>query len=311
MSLLVEIQSALMEKGQETGPIFLKLRYLAARLGSDPLEEWVKHESEGYPNGVPVPEYRKLDVSYTANFSGPFGAAITNAPIPPTLIKRHAGKHWVTIEIRQSIVAIDDLISASSKLNEGGSFEINAADLILRLQGNVYKDYACNSVVGKISPAALAGIQHVVRTRILELTLEFEKRVPAATEITLGPVNGSIGAVDTQVVTQITNQVINGNVTTISSSGAGGRIVVQVGERDREGFEKALNDAGIPSRDAKELAEILESEEAEGSEQPWGSKARAWLAKNIGKAADGTWNVGLDVATKVMTEAAMQYYNLK
>jgi hypothetical protein len=59
MSLLREIQASLMQ-GQDIGPILLKLRLLASRLGSDLLEEWVKHESEGYPAHIDVPDYRKI-----------------------------------------------------------------------------------------------------------------------------------------------------------------------------------------------------------------------------------------------------------
>lgn len=49
MGLLHEIQSSVVQEGSDIGPILLKLRLLAARLRSDELEEWVKHESEGYP----------------------------------------------------------------------------------------------------------------------------------------------------------------------------------------------------------------------------------------------------------------------
>ncbi len=209
MSLLRDIQAALLEEGREIGPIFLKLRFLAARLGSDSLEEWVKHESEGYPHGVPVPEYRTLGVSYTGSFSGAFNSGINNAPIPPYLIEKYAGKQWNKYEMRQSIAAIDDLIS-SSRSSESGSLSINAANLILLLQGKIYEDYACNSITGTISQAVLAEIQHVVRTRVLELTLELEKRIPTAADITLGPLKNEIEATDTNTVTQITNQIIHG-----------------------------------------------------------------------------------------------------
>jgi hypothetical protein len=80
MSLLREIQTALME-AQPIGPILLKLRFLASRLGSNVLEEWVKHESEGYPPEVILPSYRKAPVSYVGSFSGPLGSGIRNAPI--------------------------------------------------------------------------------------------------------------------------------------------------------------------------------------------------------------------------------------
>jgi hypothetical protein len=35
------------------------------------------------------------------------------------------------------------------------------------------------------------------------------------------------------------------------------------------------------------------------------------LAKNLKKAADGTWKVGIGVATEVLKTAAIGYYGLK
>ena len=54
----------------------------------------MKHESEGYPSAAEVPDYRKIRVFYTGTFSGPFGSGIKNAPIPPYLIEKIAGKRW-------------------------------------------------------------------------------------------------------------------------------------------------------------------------------------------------------------------------
>lgn len=135
MSLLREIQSALVKEGSDIGPILLKLRLLASRLGSDILEEWVKHESEGYPTEADLPEYRVLPISYRGNFSGPLGSGIQNAPIPPLLIKQLCGDSWVDYKMRQSIAAVDELLSG-----EGGTLELDASNLILKLQGKVYED---------------------------------------------------------------------------------------------------------------------------------------------------------------------------
>lgn len=95
MSILYDIQSAVLQDDADLGPILLKLRLLAAHLGSRPLAEWVKHESEGYPADAELPDYRIIPVSYTASFSGPFGSGIKNAPISPYLIEKFAGKSWV------------------------------------------------------------------------------------------------------------------------------------------------------------------------------------------------------------------------
>jgi len=57
MSLLQEIQADLLDPKASIGPILLKLRFLAHRLGSDILEEWVKFETEGYPEKCPSSEH--------------------------------------------------------------------------------------------------------------------------------------------------------------------------------------------------------------------------------------------------------------
>ncbi|MEQ9106250.1 MAG: hypothetical protein RLO04_02145 [Limnobacter sp.] len=190
MSLLHDIQASIVKEDSDLGPILLKLRLLAARLGSQPLAEWVKHESEGYPTGVDVPGYRVISVRYTATFSGPFGSGVQNAPISPYLIEKFAWKPWTNYEMRGSIAAVDDLLATSEK---GGGLQIEAANLILLLQGKVYADYACNSVTGRISRAALAAIRHSVRSRVLELTIELEKSVPEAATVAFGPASKPTG----------------------------------------------------------------------------------------------------------------------
>src|SRR5262245_43464420 len=160
MSLLEEIQTAVITEGADIGPILLKLRLLAARLGSTPLEEWVKHESEGYPGDSPLPEYRRVGIAYKASFSGPFGSGINNAPIPPYIIEKYAGEKWTRRDMRQSISAIDDMAKRAA---DTGVVYIDASNLILLLQGKVYEEYSCIAVVGSVPRSALVEAQHAVR----------------------------------------------------------------------------------------------------------------------------------------------------
>lgn len=308
MGLLHEIQTSVVQEGTDLGSVLLKLRLLAARLGSLPLEEWVKHESEGYPRDAKVPSYRIVEVSYRGTFFGPFGSGIQNAPIPGYLVEKFAGKQWTKHEIRDGIAAIDELLRISA--GGDGTFGINASNLILLLQGKVYADYACNDVQGSISRASLTELQYAVRSRILELTLELEKSIPAATEISFGSPQ-STERFNSERVNQISQQIIYGNVTAISSSGTGSHITVFSGERDNKAFIEYLVKAGIPKDDASELSDIIATEEPTNTEEPFGAKAKAWLVENIRKAADGTWKIGVSVATKVLTEAALKYYGLK
>jgi hypothetical protein len=306
VGLLAEIQSAVLQDKSDIAPVLLKLRMLAARLGSQPLAEWIKHESEGYPSGVEVPDYRILGVSYRATFSGPFGSGINNAPISPYLIEKFAGKSWTRYEMRQSSAAVDELLSNSEK---GGSLQIEASNLILLLQGKVYEDYACNSVTGTISRASLAAIRHAVLNRILELTLEIEKSIPEAVDVSLanpGDLSGSAAG----VTTQIAQQIIYGNYTAVSAQ-SGAVVSISIGTGNKEALSQYLIQAGIPAEDAGALADLASSEKPESSAEPMGPKVKQWLLDNLKKAAGGTWKIGLSVATDVIKEALLKYYGLK
>lgn len=307
MSLLHEIQTAVLQDGSDLGPILLRLRLLAARVGSQSLAEWVRHESEGYPRDTALPDYRFIPVNYTASFSGPFGSGINNAPISPYLIKKFAGEQWVRHEVRESIAAVDNLMTTAEK---GGQLGINAADLILLLQGNVYADYACNSVTGSISRSSLAAIRHSVRSRVLELTLELEKSIPDATSITIGPA-ALPSAPSSAAATQIAQQIIYGNFTSIAATGDGATIQVAVGPHDANSLVQFLTGSGMAEEDAHELARLAASEQPDSSAEPMGPRVSSWFAENLKKAVSGTWNMGVAVAMDVVKEALLKYYGLK
>lgn len=306
MSLLHQIQESVVQDGSSLGPILLKLRLLAARLGSNDLAEWVKHESEGYPQDAVLPDYRIVGVTYKGTFSGPFGSAIKNAPIPPILIKTFANDSWNTHSVRESIAAVDELVKASAK---GGSLGINASNLILLLQGKIYEDYACNDISGNISVVSLSEISQAVRNRVLELTIEFEKSIPAAAHITFG--TQSMDENNALKAQQITQQIIYGNVGNAISGGSESTINVNIQSHNKESVANYLKESGIPEEDARDFALIVASETPSSSEEPFGEGAKNWIASNIRKAADGTWKVGMAVATKVLTEATLKYYGLK
>lgn len=306
MGLLLDIQSAILQDQSDVAPILLKLRLLAARLGSKPLADWIKHESEGYPPGVEVPDYRVLGVSYSATFSGPFGSGIKNAPISPYLIEKFGGKQWTHYEMRQSIAEVDALLANTKK---SGTLSIDAANLILLLQGKVYPDYACNAVHGMISRASLASIRHAVLNRVLELTLELEKSVPGAKEVTLGE-TASLPASTAGATTQIAQQIIYGNVTSVSAQ-SGASVSISIDSGNADALTRYLTEAGIAAEDARELAELASSEKPESSAEPMGPKVKDWLIQNLKKAGGGVWKIGLAVATDVIKQALLKYYGLK
>lgn len=306
MGLLHEIQESVIQDGAELGSVLLKLRLLAARLGSEVLEEWVKHESEGYPLGAEVPPYRIVDVSYKGSFIGSFNAQITNAPIPPYLIEKIAGQKWIKLDVRESVAAV---VSMFRQVSDGGAFSIDASNLILLLQGKIYPGYNCASVNASISPTVFGEIIQAVRSRVLELTLELERTIPSAAHVTFGvshyPGGGS------EKVQQISQQIIYGNVTNAVSGSPSSGISMSVVSGDQDSLKQHLVESGMPESDAADISKIIASEQPESEAEPFGDQAKAWIAGNLVKAAKGTWKIGVSATTAILTQAALKYYGLK
>ena len=303
MSILREIQAAILQDTPDLGSILLKLRFLASRLGSEPLEDWVRFEAEGYPDAKAVPEYRVIGLAFTGSWSGPFNSGIRNAPIPTYLVEKYAGERWTKYRVMESIAGVQEMATS------GKAMGINAADLILMLQGKVYEDYACNEVTAQMSPIALKEIVQTVRARILELTIELEKRVPAAVEVNLQQVISKTPE-NAAAVTQIFNQTVYGNVTHVTATD-GAQVSLAITTGDSVSMASELAKAGLPNDAAKEITDIVALEKPLSADEPLGPKALAWIKKNAPKAAVGAWKIGSSVATDVLKEAALRYYGFK
>ncbi|WFU28355.1 hypothetical protein QA649_19695 [Bradyrhizobium sp. CB1717] len=261
MPLLSDIQQDILEN-RPLAPILLKLRFLASRLGSDVLEDWVRFELDGYADETEVPPYRILTVHYTASFIGAFGSQMKNAPVPAYVIQECAGAHWLTISERQSVPAIENLLSRVDE--SGGQLHIDASNLILLLQGKMYPGMNCVSVHGKISSPSVVALLAAVRSRILELTIQLEKSAPIAATITSGKAADNQASEGASNVTNITNQIVYGNLTSVSNSGH--TSVVDSSTNKQIDFSEnklisevhqALADSGVDGDELKKMQDAL------------------------------------------------------
>jgi hypothetical protein len=149
-----------------------------------------------------------------------------------------------------------------------------------------------------------------VRSRVLELTLELEKSVPDAAAVAIGPA-ALPSAPSAAAATQIAQQIIYGNFTSIAATGDGATIQVAVAPNDSNSLAQFLTGSGMAQEDAQELARLAASEKPLSSEEPMGPQVRNWFIENLKKTASGTWKMGIAVATDVVKEALLKYYGLK
>lgn len=218
MALIHDIQTALLDENASVGPMLLKLRFLAAKLDTDILEEWVQHEAEGYPDGVDVPEYRQANITYTGSFAD-MAKQLNNVSIPSGLVASIAGDHWVSYQIRDGLPLIESQIAAAK---DGSHFGIDSSNLKVLLQDKIYQGMAIIDINSKIDTGAFARVQHAVRAKTLDFTLKLEKHVPSVAEIEVGTALVKMSPDEQKNVENLTQNIfydVQGDVTNIHSSG--------------------------------------------------------------------------------------------
>lgn len=301
MGFLETIQAELVDRDSSIASTLLKLRLLAAKLGSDELAQWIRYEAEGYAQDADIPPYRVLGISFSGTFHGPFGTGVQNAPIPSLLIKKYAGDDWTVYKIRESAAAVEKMASGTEGV------DLDLSNLMIPLKGKVYPEYVPAQIVGHVSHTALVETFNAIRNRILEITIEIASKVPGAEGVDLTSITR-----EPEATTQVFHQIIHGNMTNIQSSGADASIQVTVAQRDIKSLTDCLQNLGLSVKETEELARLISHQEPTKKEEAGlNPGVRKWLSDRIMNGFDSGITGGVAAATKIVQEAAMQYWGLK
>jgi hypothetical protein len=148
MTLLHEIQKDAAASGADLSTVLKKCKILAARLGSKEFAQWVSWELDGYPDSQPVPDYRKLNAQYYANFMNA-GWNASKQPFLWPVLDKGAYERLNPIEFR-------DGVAKAMSLTKGAS--IVRPELAFLVQGKMFPDLHCVGAwveIGGRVPAAL------------------------------------------------------------------------------------------------------------------------------------------------------------
>ena len=300
MSLLEEIQTAAVDGTTDLGTLLRKCKVLGARLGSVQLENWLLWESNGYPENVPVPGYRIWPLELKGVFSGPFRST-AQLPIPLLCVPEKARKQYENYECRESVAAIEAILKTGQ-----ANLQISTGDLALALQTDVYTGHNCVQAWAEVGSGHLVELLNVVRNRILDFALAIWKESPSAGE-------ANAAAKDSQLspsrLTQIFNTTITGGSANVIAA-TNSSVNVNIVRNDFHSLEEVLLELGVSAADVAELRKAVDTDIPPKSKGAFGPHVSGWITKMIGKAADGTWNVGIAVGAEVIYHAIAKYYGI-
>lgn len=302
MTLLRQIQDDAMSGDVSIAALLRRCRVLAARLDSAPLEEWIRHESDGYPHDTEVPPYRVLPLRVLGHFSGPFGSGLKNAEIPisciPKDLRQRCTKHFA----RESISAIEDILGPGDRPVEVPI----PPDVVRFFSDRVYEHMNCFSAWGMISRPMLVQILNCVRNKVLDFALKIERLDPEAGECTPGDSSLAAG----KVTTIFNTTILGGAVGALGNVQATNVNATNVNKGDVGSLRTVLSDCGVDSADIDDIQQALTDEATISSDGSFGPKVRAWIGKMIGKAAAGAWNIGVNAAGSLLAGTIRAFYGL-
>ncbi|MGO6689941.1 AbiTii domain-containing protein [Rhizobium leguminosarum] len=300
MGLLTEIQNDAISDAVPISSLLRKVMLLASNLDSDQLEDWVRHELHGYPDGVDVPAYRIFYMNFKVSGANSRWQ-ITGQNVPQIAVCDAVGDANLSVfKCSQPIGTINEDEVKSSK----GVMTVNLDNYVLLLQGKIFPpNFAITRFWAEISSSQILGIIDAVRNRVLEFVLALKKSYPTADDVEWIK-NQESGAA---TVSQVFNTTINnGNAGVIGSANAS-TVNITVNHGNLQDLRTQLTQHGVSVEDLKELEAAL-SDEPEIKDKKFGPKVAGWVGNMLGKAGSGVWNVGLGAAGSLLEKALLGYY---
>ena len=299
MSLLEDIQNAAIDASNDLGTLLRKCKLLAARLGSQQLEDWLIWESNGYPEDVPVPGYRVWPLEVKGHFVGPYGYSLQHKTIPLGLLPKDVRKSYNKYEFRSSIAVIESILEK----DDSGMISVNTNGLALPLD-DVYKYMNCLECWGEFSVTNLVELLNTVRHRVLDFSLAVWKEHPNAGEMN----SNAPESPSSDKITQIFNMTVHGGTANLVGTANNSSVTFNVVSNDFESVRRALQNDGVSEQDITELKRALAADKPPQSPEQFGPKVSAWIARMMKKAAEGTWGIGIATAGNLLAKIISEYY---
>jgi hypothetical protein len=302
VTLLEDIQQAAVDGTTDLGTILRKCKVLAARIGSKELEDWLVWESNGYPDGAPVPSYRIWPLVLKGHFVGSFGAQIRKAEIPLACVPEHARDSYMNYACRQSVASIETILKDPAT----DTIAIHTGDLSVVLGGNVYRGYTCLQSWAEFHKSCFLEVLNSVRNRILDFALAIWKDSPNA-----GSGDpGSAKTLDQGHITQVFNTTIYGGTAQVIAASHGSHVEVTVKTNDLESLDKYLQSIGVTSPDIEELHNALKADPRPESPAKYGPRLSAWFGKMMTMSKNGALGVGVEAAGNLLGQALGKYFGI-
>jgi hypothetical protein len=308
MKLISDIINELVNSQISLQGPFLKTKVLASKIKNETLLNWINKELNGYEDRDSIPDYRKHSCLLVGSWMN--GIALNynqgnNFQFPTSGYGKKMDEILGTMVFPHGISALEELSKGDSKVLHI-PLSLDFLQIITnRMQkiGNPYM--TVTSASKQISSSIVVDILASMRSNLLDFMLMLDDEFGGITDINKLSEQKSIN----EKVTSIMNQTIinangDGNVVTTGNNNS---ISNTVKKGQFETLQKVLRENGVEQLDINELKEAVETEQTSEEASKPDSKVNQWVKKMLGKAVDGSWQIGLGAAGQLLGDAIKAY----
>ncbi|MEN2402382.1 hypothetical protein GKZ90_0021510 [Flavobacterium sp. MC2016-06] len=305
MKLINDIVNELIDTEKSINSPLLKTKVLASRLQNETLLRWVSNELKGYNHSDELPDYRK----FKGNIVGTYivgNQQYNNQPVPIIGIDDEFRKSLTNMNFYDSVSSLENLKREDGRGKLEHVFPAEITGLIEENwinMGNPYLQLVnCKRWV---AGNAVAGILASIRNNLLDFMLKIDSEFGNITEIE--ELKTKKKAIATIMNQTIINNTGDGN---ILNTGGKANISanISIAKGNKEELSRRLQEGGMNEDDVAELVEIIDDEEPNFVNKTFGQKVNTWTKKMLGKALDGSWNIGIGAAGSLIADAVKAYY---
>jgi AbiTii len=307
MTLLDEIIDLLSDERGSLNQSLLKTKVLLHKLGHQELISWVSDELSGYGEGKEVPKYRIVGARVYGNLTNG-GWRAANTLIPIRHLSEPVRASLETEKLRHALSVLEQFANTrKGSLIRNLPPEFNAS-----LGKSLDNGYWVESAWVQMEYVQVVQVLTEIRTRLLDFILELQNKL--GENVTDATIKKDSVNIDTPAM--FAHSIFGGNptfgdhTTFVLGHGNSQQVTNTSIKGDLSALVKELTKAGVEKEDVEALKASIEADTGapEHTEKKFGPAVKKWMHQMMGKAIDLSWQIEINIAGGLLTNALQAYY---
>lgn len=291
-SIVLQLQELAVDPNSNIEELLNKALLVARKLKIKKFRKWCENELEGYDKEN-IPDYRVI--------KGQLKVFNPYHGLQPFIIPDTLDRLVTTIKIKQSVGEINNLLS-----QEGNSFENVISNEAKSKLMSMQKGFTQLEPRVIFERSQLLSISSKLRNIILNWSLQLEE------DGILGE-GMKFSEKEKKAAMSVNNfniQNMQGVVGTISGGTVNQNNQMNITEYDFDSLAKYLMENKVGYTDIQKLEAAIKADPKPKNSKKLGVNVSEWIANMMGKAANGSWEIGIATAGTLLAESISKFYGI-